>query len=217
MARTLKRTARIARVAPALFGVLLVILTPLCSLTEAVLGAQSTERARTLNGSEGVATFAAQATFGAFTGRTRAVMGAVSTVRGPAEATGWMEVMLDSLRTGQGTRDRHMREALETTQFPTARFELDSLRLEDTDSDVFADNVTIAVRLHGRFRVHGVWRAVVATGTIYQASPNAWRLNASFPVKLADHNITKGLSRAFGAIRVEQEIRITIASEFSAG
>jgi polyisoprenoid-binding protein YceI len=128
-----------------------------------------------------------------------------------------MEVMLDSLRTGQGTRDRHMREALETTQFPTARFELDSLRLVDTGGDVFTENVTIAVRLHGRFRVHGVWRPMVATGTINHASPNAWRLTASFPVKLGDHNITKGLSRAFGAIRVEQEIRITIESEFSAG
>lgn len=182
------------------------------------LTAQSTERDRVLISRNGVATFAARATFGAFTGRTSAVSGSVSSNGGPLGAAGWMEVKLDSLRTGNGTRDRHMRDALETGQFPTARFELDSLRLSNSRSDVFApEGVPVAVRLHGQFRVHGVWREVVSEGTLQQLTPLSWRLTATFPLTLSDYGISKGLSRAFGTIRVEQDISITIEAEFFAG
>lgn len=179
------------------------------------LSAQSVGVDRALTVREGVATFAARATFGGFTGRTSAVTGAVSATGGPLEATGWVEVLLDSLRTGNGTRDRHMRDAFETPRFPTARFELDSLRLTGArDASVPWDTPT-PVQLYGRFRVHGVWRPIVAVGTINASSPLSWQLRASFPVTLANHDITKGISRAFGTVRVEQEVRVTIEAVFS--
>jgi len=71
------------------------------------------------------------------------------------------------------------------------------------------------VRLHGRFRVHGVARPVVADGTLQPRAPNGWQLAASFPVTLAEHEIRKGLSRALGAIRVQPVVQVRVELVFT--
>lgn len=170
----------------------------------------------------GTAVFTARATFGPFSGVTTAVRGVVSSPSDARAATGWVEVALDSLRTGNGTRDRHMRDALETMAHPMARFELDSLVFAPAEPSAAAptreapatDRVR-PVRLHGRFRVHGVAQPVVAEGTLQPHLPAGWQLAASFPVTLAEHDIRKGLSRALGTIRVQPVVQVRVELVFT--
>jgi polyisoprenoid-binding protein YceI len=164
----------------------------------------------------GVAHFAARATLGGFTGTTGALSGQVTSPEGPWRASGWVDVALDSLRTGNGTRDGHMRAALDTPAHPAARFTLDSLR--PADGRMTAEMPTAAtrdVRLFGQFRVHGVTRAVVAEGTLRREGPELWHVSARFPVTLAAHGIAKGLSRALGTLRVEPVVQVSIEGTFA--
>jgi polyisoprenoid-binding protein YceI len=210
---------RRAGLRPALLLLLGALATPLR------LAAQP-PRAVVLRG--GVAAFDARATLGAFTGRTTALTGAASARAGSSDtgpaaartATGWVEVALDSLRTGNGPRDRHLREALDTPAHPIARFDLDSLSVDDGPASAASPGAAdpaapAAVRLHGRFRVHGVTRPVVATGRLQARDDGGWQLVAEFPVTLPDHAIRKGLSRAFGAVRVEPVVRVRVDLRFA--
>lgn len=172
------------------------------------LAAQTTS----LRVQSGTASFTARATFGPFTGVTSAVNGTVSSPSTERADTGWVEVVLDSLRTGNGTRDRHMREALETASHPRARFELDSL-VPDVAGAAAGD--ARPVRLHGRFRVHGISRPVVATGTMQPRAAGGWQLGATFPVSLPDHQVSKGLSRALGTIRVQPVVQVRVELVFA--
>lgn len=150
---------------------------------------------------QGTAIFRASARVGDFAGTTAAVTGEVEGTA-PDDARGWVEVALDSLRTGNGRRDRHMREALETSRHPRARFALDSLR---------AAPGTDSVRLHGRFTVRGVTHAASATGMLSAGAGGRWRLSATFPVSLAAHGITKGISRLGGLLSVSDTIRVEVS------
>ncbi len=153
----------------------------------------------------GSATFDADARLGSFAGTTTEVRGE-ATGDTPATARGWMEVGLDSLRTGNGRRDRHMRDALETSRFPTARFALDSVRATAT--------TPTQVQLFGSFTVHGITRPVRAEGTLDPVSEGGWQLTARFPVSLAAHGITKGISRLGGMMKVEDRIGVRVAATF---
>lgn len=165
---------------------------------------------------QGAAQFAARATFGGFTGTTSALSGQVTSPEGPWRASGWMEVALDSLRTGNGTRDDHMRTALDTPAHPAARFTLDSLRPVDGRTTAVVPGAAARdVRLFGRFRVHGVAREVVAEGTVRSERAETWHVTARFPVTLAEHGIHKGLSRAFGTLRVEPVVQVSIEGTFA--
>lgn len=149
----------------------------------------------------GTAVFRAAARLGDFSGTTTAVGGEVTGAT-PERARGWVDVGLDSLRTGNGRRDRHMREALETARHPRARFDLDSLRRVSADG---------AVVLHGRFTVRGVTRSARATGTVATDATGGWQLSASFPVSLSAHGITKGISRLGGLLSVMDTVQVDVS------
>jgi polyisoprenoid-binding protein YceI len=187
------------------FGLL--VLTALACSPDA-LRAQGTA----LRLTSGEAEFTAQATLGDFTGRTTALRAQVQGSSEPWSATGWVEVRLDSLRTGNGTRDGHMRGALEVIDHPTARFTLDSVRPDP----VVAAAGGMGARLFGQFMVRGVTRSIEATGVIEALPGNAWALTANFPVTLAEHGITKGLSRAFGTIKVGPVVMVRVRAAFAA-
>jgi polyisoprenoid-binding protein YceI len=178
------------------------------TLASAGLSAQS----RRLSLTAGEATFSATATLGGFAGRTTALRGQVQGAAEPWSASGWVEVRLDSLRTGNGTRDGHMRSALETASHPTARFALDSVRPDPT----VADGTAQGARLFGEFTVRGASRPLVASGVIESRPDGTWTIVTSFPVTLADHGITKGLSRAFGTIKVGPVVTVEVRAEFGA-
>ncbi len=182
--------------------------------------AQAQSQSQSLTLARGTAWFDAQATFGDFTGTTSALRGAVRSPAGPQRAAGWMVIPLDSLQTGNGSRDGHMRGALETDRFPEARFELDSLRpapsREDSTGASESAGGPQSVRLFGRFTVHGEAVAMVATGVLTQPADGAWHLQASFPVTLAEHGISKGLTRMLGTIRVRPVVQVRVDLSFSA-
>ncbi len=162
---------------------------------------------------DGTAQFSAEYTFGSFTGRTAAMRGTV-TGADLVSAQGSVTVLLDSLDTGNATRDRHMREALETADHPTARFVTDSIR-------PLTPAVADSARLFGTFTVRGVSKQVTARARVFaqpapDAQATAWQLETSFPVTLADHGITKGISRFLGTVRVGQVVTVSISARFAA-
>lgn len=181
------------------------LLATMCLSAE--LGAQP----RTLSLIAGEATFTAKATLGDFTGRTRALRGEVQGSMEPWSATGWVEVSLDSVRTGNGMRDGHMRDALETATYPVARFTLDSLRPEPSVTEGTAQGA----RLFGQFTVHGVSRSLATSGVLESQADGVWTITTAFPLTLADHGITKGLSRAFGTIKVGPVVSVRVRAEFA--
>jgi polyisoprenoid-binding protein YceI len=189
-------------------SVVLLVLTALACAPHGLRAQNSTLRL-----SAGEAAFTAQSTLGDFTGRTTALRGQVQGTLEPWSATGWVEVRLDSLRTGNGARDGHMRGALEVIDHPTARFTLDSVRPHPSASAASS----MGVRLLGHFIVRGVSRPIEATGVIEALPGNTWTLTANFPVTLAEHGITKGLSRAFGTIKVGPVVMVRVRATFSQG
>lgn len=163
---------------------------------------------------DGTARFSADYTFGSFTGSTAAVRGQVSGTM-VRWAKGSVEVQLDSLTTGNGLRDQHMRDALETSAHPTARFTTDSIvPLIPSASD--------SARIYGTFTVRGVARPVVALGLVRSAAAStassaqgdAWVIEATFPITLAEHGIAKGISRFMGTLRVGPVVTVSISARF---
>lgn len=94
-------------------------------------------------------------------------------------------VDLNTLDTGIGLRDRHMRENyLETEEFPFAEFtgKLDNI-------PALQINESIAVKAKGLFKIHGVEREIEVAGTLLKVSEKELRLEASFEVLLSDYDI----------------------------
>ena len=86
----------------------------------------------------GTLSFDARATLGAFTGTTSALTGEITGGPALALSQGWVEFRVDSLRTGNGRRDRDMLSTLETAKLawlmathalPTVRNGSEAVRL----------------------------------------------------------------------------------------
>lgn len=92
---------------------------------------------------------------------------------------------LNTVKTGIGLRDKHMRENyLETKKYPFAEFtgkvnEVISLKPGESQ-DVTAT---------GKFIVHGVEREISVSGKLKAVSVNEVKLDAQFKVKLSDYKI----------------------------
>lgn len=150
----------------------------------------------------GVLRFDANATLGRFSGTSSALTGAL--IGGPAleEVRGWVELPVDSLRTGNGTRDRDMRKSLEAARFPTIRFDLDELRPSPMQGD------SMVATLAGRFTIHGVSRSVAVPAQITWV-PEGIRLEASISMDVRDYRVG-GLSRMLGTLRMQPDIVVHI-------
>jgi hypothetical protein len=79
-----------------------------------------------------------------------------------------------------------------------------------------ADGTAQGARLFGEFTVRGASRPLVTSGVIESRPDGTWTIVTSFPVTLADHGITKGLSRAFGTIKVGPVVTVEVRAEFGA-
>ena len=218
------------------------VLLHMAPLATGLAAQQTPAQPATLVLQSGTAEFTANATLGDFTGTTTRISGEVRSTGGPEAARGWVTVRLDSLSTGNGRRDGHMREALETSTFPEARFDLDSVRPgapNGATAGVTGHEAGLLARageapglearlrgpllpsprarpvlLHGRFTVHGVSRPVTALGAIEGAPDGTWTLIALFPVTLSEHAISKGLSRMLGTIKVKPIVGVRLNATF---
>ncbi|MFC3881051.1 YceI family protein [Algoriphagus namhaensis] len=92
---------------------------------------------------------------------------------------------LNTLETGIGLRDRHMRENyLETEQFPFAEFTGKLQLLPDLKL-----NAPVEVKAIGTFKIHGVEKEIEVFGTLTKVAENQVQLDASFEVLLSDYSI----------------------------
>ena len=95
---------------------------------------------------------------------------------------GFAVVRVADMQTGNGARDRHLRETLRADSFPTIRFDLDSLEVGASTGD------RVAVFFRGRLTIHGVTRSVRAPGSVALAAGRV-DVDARFPIDMRDYAV----------------------------
>ena len=150
---------------------------------------------------QGVLSFDGNATVGDFTGTTSTVTGQVT--GGDLSAVGgWVEAPVNTLKTGNGRRDRDLNKSMESDKFPTMRFDLSRVTPAVTRGD------SIAVTLGGTFTIHGVTREVTMPATVV-FQPGAVQLRSTFPLNLTDYEIG-GLSKMLGILKMHPDIVVHV-------
>lgn len=110
---------------------------------------------------------------------------------------------LNTLKTGIGLRDRHMRENyLETKKYPYAEFT--GKIVETAFPDV---GETKQVNAKGKFKIHGVEREITVPGMLSRTDANTLKLDSEFEIKLSDYNIDTP-SVMFYELAEEQKVSI---------
>ena len=95
----------------------------------------------------------------------------------------YFEVDLNSLDTGIGLRNRHMRENyLETDKFPTTHFKGEIINAVETSKNKFD------VIGRGELFIHGIKKMVEVRGTLGK-SGQMYNVKVTFEVKLSDYEI----------------------------
>jgi polyisoprenoid-binding protein YceI len=94
-------------------------------------------------------------------------------------------VDLNTLKTGIGLRDSHMRENyLETDKFPFAEF---TGKLVQQPNLIWGTKTS--VKAVGKFKIHGIEREIEVFGFLMLAQNGKLELDASFTILLSDYNI----------------------------
>ncbi len=94
----------------------------------------------------------------------------------------YFEVDMNSVTTGMGLRDRHMRDNyLHTAKYPKTSY-------KGTISQVADKGSYYEVVLDGNMNLHGVYKPKQVKGTIAKGD-NSLRIKTNFWVKLPDYNI----------------------------
>lgn len=110
---------------------------------------------------------------------------------------------LNTLKTGIGLRDRHMRENyLETKKHPFAEFT--GKIIEDIN---LAVGETKRVNAKGKFKIHGVEREITVPGTLKRTDANTLNLDSEFTIILSDYKIDTP-SVMFYELAEEQKVTI---------
>ena len=156
----------------------------------------------------GTLSFDARATAGDFTGTTTTMTGEM-TGGELAAIRGWVEAPVTTLVTGNDRRDRDLNKSMETGKYPTMRFDLDGVTPGDPRGD------TLEVQLKGRFTIHGVTRETTLPAEVVIA-PDAVHVQTQTMLNLKDYKIG-GLSKAFGMLRMHEEIRVRVDVTFALG
>jgi len=149
----------------------------------------------------GMLSFDGRATVGDFTGTTSTVTGAMT--GGPlTEVHGWVEAPVESLKTGNGKRDKDLRKSMESDKYPTIRFDLDGADLHAETAD------SATVTLKGRFTIHGVEREVRLPARIFFHGQSL-RVMSDFPLNLKDYKIG-GLNKMLGILKMHPDIGVHV-------
>lgn len=110
---------------------------------------------------------------------------------------------LNTLKTGIGLRDRHMRENyLETKKYPFAEF-----TGKITEEIDLAVGESKKVNAKGKFKIHGVEREITVPGTLKRTDSNTLSLDSEFQLNLSDYNIDTP-SVMFYELAEEQKVTI---------
>lgn len=157
----------------------------------------------------GTLSFDGHATVGDFTGVTHTVSGQISGAPDLSGVRGWVEAPVESLKTGNGKRDRDLNKSMESNKYPRLRFELTRVTARAAGQE------RVPVTLHGSFQVHGVTREVALPGTIEFQGKTA-RVRSDFPLNVKDYRIG-GLSKMLGILKMHEKIEVHVDLVFQLG
>ena len=149
--------------------------------------------------------FFCKATLNDFSGETGAVDGEMNWDGGKINDKSVIQisVKLDSLKTGIGLRDSHMRDGyLETEKFPVCSFKG---KIIEADS---LSPFTYKVRTTGDFYLHGYNKNISAEGVLTNFG-KLFKLESTFTIYLSDFKI-KQPSFLFNTVSNEVRVSLTI-------
>jgi polyisoprenoid-binding protein YceI len=150
----------------------------------------------------GTLSFDGRATVGDFTGKTQSVAGQFTGAADLGGVRGWVEAPVESLKTGDGKRDKDLNKSMESGKYPKLRFDLSGVTPGKASKD------GMAVTLHGLLHIHGVTRRVDLPGTIRFQNENA-HVRSDFPLNLKDYRIG-GLSKLLGVLKKNENIDVHV-------
>jgi polyisoprenoid-binding protein YceI len=148
----------------------------------------------------GSLSFDGHATAGDFTGTTTTVSGQLSGAPDLTGVRGWVEAPVQTLKTGNGKRDKDLNKSMESGKYPVLRFDLARVTRNGGSAD--SANVT----LHGALHIHGVTRNVELPGIVQFTGSDA-RVRTDFPLNLKDYRIG-GLSKLLGMLKMYENIEV---------
>jgi len=154
----------------------------------------------------GMLSFDGSATTGDFVGSTESMTGEL--VGGPdlTTARGWVEAPVQTLKTGNGKRDRDLNKSMESEQFPTMRFDLSDVLPGAGSGD------SVDVTLHGTLTIHGIAREVSLPASLNFLAGSI-RVRCQFPLNLKDYRIG-GLTKMLGVLRMSPSILVHVDLQF---
>ena len=130
---------------------------------------------------KGKVLFISKAPLSEFTGESSKLQGLIDLDKNLLD----FYIDLNTLKTGIGLRDRHMRENyLHTKKFPFAEFTGKIQAIPD-----LVINTEQPVLAKGKFKIHGVEREIEVPGTLKKNANGSLSLKAEFKVLLSDHDI----------------------------
>lgn len=174
--------------------------------TAGMLPAQQTIAAGRVR--EGSLSFDGHATTGDFVGATTTVSGELTGGPDLASVRGWVEAPVATLKTGNGHRDRDLNSSMESSRYPTMRYDLQSV----TPGPMKPDGQQVT--LEGRLTIHGVTRDEQLTATIHPGDGTV-RVTTSFQLDLADWHVG-GLTKMLGLLRMDRQIQVHVDVTFAA-
>jgi polyisoprenoid-binding protein YceI len=154
----------------------------------------------------GTLSFDGHATAGDFIGTTKTVSGQLSGASELKGVRGWVEAPVETLKTGNGHRDRDLNKSMESAKFPVMRFVLNRVDTRAGASDSFP------VVLRGGLTIHGVTKDVALPGTVWLSKTTA-RVRTDFPLDLKDYQIG-GLSKMLGVLKMSENIEVHVDLRF---
>jgi polyisoprenoid-binding protein YceI len=157
----------------------------------------------------GVLSFDGHATAGDFIGTTKVVAGQLTGAPDLSGVQGWVEAPVESLKTGNGKRDKDLNKSMESSRYPKLRFDLRQITAKQFVGD------SVPVTLHGTLDIHGVTRRVELPGTIRFQGASA-RVRSDFPLNLKDYRIG-GLSKMLGILKMNENIKVHVDLVFQLG
>jgi polyisoprenoid-binding protein YceI len=157
----------------------------------------------------GSLSFDGHATAGDFVGTTTTVSGALTGAPDVTGVRGWVQAPVNTLKTGNGKRDKDLNKSMESDKYPFLRFDLARVSRSGESTD------SLPVILHGALQIHGVTRNVDSPATIQFSGSNA-RLHTDFPLNLKDYRIG-GLSKLLGMLKMYEKIEVHADLVFQLG
>jgi polyisoprenoid-binding protein YceI len=140
---------------------------------------------------------------GSFEAKTGVVKGVVTVAGAAQPLDGWLQVDLQSLETGIGLRDRHMKNNYLEVEKGA---DYASARLEEIRVDKLAGKTTF----RGVLTLHGARKEVTGTAEI-KPTASGYRVDAAFPLRTAEFGIPDPTYLGVG-VKDEVQVRVNFVA-----